>query len=126
MPDNRSTPEAFLGTWRIREIGEHTREEIDFAGPAEVVFAEDGLGSIRFMSTQADLDCRFVNRAGEVFAEFTWAGYSGVTPISGRGWAHVLKTGGMMGHLYVHRQSDANFTAVRARKRLKLFQRDPE
>ncbi len=123
MSDERTTPEAFLGTWRIREIGEHTPEDIDLAGPAEVVFVKDGLGSIRFMSTQADLDCRFVDRAGEVFAEFTWAGYRGTAPASGRGWACVLKTGGMMGHLYVHRQGDANFTAVRARKRLKLFQR---
>ena len=74
MSDERTTPEAFLGTWRIREIGEHTPEDIDLAGPAEVVFVKDGLGSIRFMSTQADLDCRFVNRGGEAFAEFTsWA-----------------------------------------------------
>ncbi len=123
MSDERTTPEAFLGTWRIREIGEHTPEDIDLAGPAEVVFVKDGLGSIRFMSTQADLDCRFVDRAGEVFAEFTWAGYRGTAPASGRGWACVLKTGGMMGHLYYHRQGDANFTAVRARKRLGLFQR---
>ncbi len=124
MPDERTTPEVYLGTWRIREIGEHTREGIDLVGPAEVVFDKDGLGSIRIMSTQADLDCRFVDRAGEVFAEFTWVGYRGCATVSGRGWAHVLKTGGMMGHLYVHRQGDANFTAVRARKRLGVFQRD--
>ncbi len=124
MSEERTTPEAFLGTWRIREIGEHTPEDIDLAGPAEVVFVKDGLGSIRFISTQADLDCRFVDRAGEVFAEFTWAGYRGTARASGRGWAHVLKTDGMMGHLYVHRQGDANFTAVRAKKRLRLFQRD--
>ena len=123
MPDERTTPEAFLGTWRIKEIGEHSRDEIDLAGPAEIVFDRDGLGSIRFMSNQADLDCRFVNRAGEVFAEFSWAGYRGTTPVSGRGWAHVLKTGGMMGHVYVHRQGDANFTAVKHRKRHGIFQR---
>ncbi len=123
MSDERTTPEAFLGTWRIREIGEHTPEDIDLAGPAEVEFVKDGLGSIRFMSTQADLDCRFVDRAGEVFAEFTWAGYRGTAPASGRGWACVLKTGGMMGHLYVHRLCEANFTAVRSSKSLKLFQR---
>ena len=123
MPDEPTTPEAYLGTWSIQEIGEHTREGIDMVGPAQIVFDKDGLGSIRFMSTQADLDCRFVNRAGEVFAEFTWAGYRGTAPASGRGWACVLKTGGMMGHLYVHRQGDANFTAVRAKKRLGLFQR---
>ena len=123
MPDERTTPEAYLGTWCIHEIGEHTREEIDLAGPAEMVFEKDGLGSIRFLSSHADLDCRFVNRGGEVFAEFTWAGYRDDTPVSGRGWACVLKTGAMMGELYVHRQGDANFTAVRARKRQGLFQR---
>ncbi len=80
-----------------RQDGEHTREGIDLVGPAEVVFDKDGLGSIRFMSTQADLDCRFVDRAGEVFVEFTWVGYRGTAPASGRGWACVLKTGGMMG-----------------------------
>jgi len=42
MSDERTTPEAFLGTWRIREIGEHTPEDIDLAGPAEVVFVKDG------------------------------------------------------------------------------------
>ncbi len=124
MPDEPTKPEAYLGTWRIREIGERTREDIDLAGPAEIVFDKDGLGSIRFMSTRGDLDCRFVDQAGEVFAEFTWAGYRGTARASGRGWAHVLKTGGMTGHLYVHGQGDANFTAVRAKKRLGLFQRD--
>ena len=124
MTDERTTPEAYLGTWRIQEIGERIREGIDLVGPAEIVFDKDGLGSIRFMSIQGDMDCRFVDQAGEVFAEFTWAGYRGTARASGRGWAHVLKTGGMMGHLYVHRQGDANFTAVRAKKRLKLFQRD--
>ena len=124
MTDERTTPEAYLGTWRIQEIGERIREGIDLVGPAEIVFDKDGLGSIRFMSTRGDMDCRFVDQAGEVFAEFTWAGYRGTARASGRGWAHVLKTGGMMGHIYVHRQGDANFTAVRAKKRLKLFQRD--
>ena len=124
MTDEPTTPESYLGTWRIQEIGERIREGIDLVGPAEIVFDKDGLGSIRFMSTRGDMDCRFVDQAGEVFAEFTWAGYRGTARASGRGWAHVLKTGGMVGHLYVHRQSDANFTAVRAKKRLKLFQRD--
>ena len=124
MSDERTTPEAFLGTWRIREIGENTPEDIDLAGPAQIVFDKDGLGSIRFMSTRGDMDCRFVDQAGVVFAEFTWAGYRGTARASGRGWAHVLKTGGMIGHLYVHRQGDVNFTAVRAKKRLGLFQRD--
>ncbi len=124
MTDERTTPESYLGTWRIREIGERIREGINLVGPAEIVFDKDGLGSIRFMSTQGDMDCHFVDQAGEVFAEFTWAGYRGTARASGRGWAHVLKTGGMMGHLYVHRQGDANFTAVRAKKRRKLFQRD--
>ncbi len=124
MTDEPTTPVSYLGTWHIQEIGERIREGIDLVGPAEIVFDKDGLGSIRFMSTQGDMDCRFVDRAGEVFAEFTWAGYRGTARASGRGWAHVLKTGGMVGHLYVHRQGDANFTAVRAKKRLKLFQRD--
>jgi len=69
--------------------------EIDLADLAKIVFDEDGLGSIRFMSTRADLDCRFRDRAGQVFAEFTWAGYRDGTPVLGRGWACVLKTGGV-------------------------------
>ena len=97
--------------------------EIDLADLAKIVFDEDGLGSIRFMSTRADLDCRFRDRAGQVFAEFTWAGYRDGTPVLGRGWACVLKTGGMMEHIYIHRQGDANFTAVRHRKRRGIFQR---
>ncbi len=85
--------------------------------------AKDGIQSRsekpRFLGTT-----QFSGGTGEAFAEFTWAGYRGTAPASGRGWACVLKTGGMTGHLYVHRQGDANFTAVRARKRLGLFQRD--
>ncbi len=43
MTDERTTPEVYLGTWRIREIGEHTSEGIDLVGPAEVVFDKDAL-----------------------------------------------------------------------------------
>jgi len=28
MTDERTTPEAYLGTWRIREIGERTRGHV--------------------------------------------------------------------------------------------------
>ena len=118
MTDERTTPEAYLGTWRIQEIGERTRGDIDLVGPAEIVFDKDGLGSIRFMSIQGDMDCRFVDQAGEVFAEFTWAGYRRaarrhVEPDLGRGRARA--DGGFRrtpAGRFSHRVNDASCSGV--------------
>lgn len=119
MYDERTIPESFLGTWRIREVGEHTRKEIDLSGRAVITFDKDGGGSLRFFWVKADIDCRSSTRGGSAFVDFTWAGTRDGSPVSGRGWATVLKTGGMMGHLWVHREGDANFTAVRQGPKLR-------
>lgn len=113
MHDDRTIPESFLGSWRIKEVGEHLRKEIDLAGRATITYNKDGGGSLRFFGIKVDIDCRCSVRSGDTFIEFTWPDTRDGSPVSGRGWATVLKTGGMMGHLWVRRQGDANFTAIR-------------
>lgn len=113
MHNERIIPDAFLATWRIREVSDHTRDEIDRSGRAMISFEKDGGGFLKLLGVDASIDCRTSTRGGSTFVDFTWAGTRNGSPASGRGWAHILKTGGMMGHLWAHGEGDANFTAVR-------------
>lgn len=111
----RAMPRAFVGRWRITEVGEHGRDEIDRPGRATVAFDRDCGGSLRFMGVEAVLDCRSSTRGGAAVVDFTWAGTRNGAPVSGRGWAQALETGGLSGHLWAHGEGDADFTAVKDR-----------
>ncbi len=117
MPREPKPHPEFVDAWRIREVGNRTREQIDLGGRAVITFDDRGGGALHLFGIDAGLDCGYGIRARAKFVEFSWEGLDDDSRISGRGWAHVLPTGGMMGHFFIHRGEDFSFTAVRLRPR---------
>jgi len=113
MTTNRSPFPEFVDTWRIREVGDFPLDEIDQLGKAVIQFDPNGFGMLRFRRVKAEIDCRYMERGRSHFVDFTWFGTNDQSVATGRGWACVLQTGGLMGRLFVHRGQDWPFTATR-------------
>ena len=47
------------------------------------------------------------------FVEFSWAGYDGCDPASGRGWARLEPGGALKGRLFIHQSDESAFAAYR-------------
>ncbi|MBI1851779.1 MAG: hypothetical protein HYR85_15675 [Planctomycetes bacterium] len=106
------TPQCFIGTWRIVEMETWDADAFDLAGPAHFTFAKDGFGRFRFIAVEGDMDCRFVERDGKPFVEFSWSGNDESDAASGRGWATV-DGDAMTGRIFIHDGDDSAFTAKR-------------
>ena len=113
MIASRNPFPEFVDTWRIREVGNFPLDEIDRLGKAVIQFDLNGFGVLRLRWVKAEIDCRYIERARSHFVEFTWFGANAESMAAGRGWACVLQTGGLMGHLFVHRGQDWSFMATR-------------
>ena len=48
----------FIGTWRITEMDMWETEAFDGPSQARFFFAGDGLGSLRFLGVEGEMDCR--------------------------------------------------------------------
>jgi hypothetical protein len=105
---------AFLGTWRIGEMEAWDEDFLDLLGPARITFARGGLGSLRFGALEGELDCRFGERGGEPLVEFSWQGIEEGDSVSGRGWAVLVPSGALTGHIFVHHGDDSAFCAAKA------------
>ena len=102
----------FIGSWRITEMEVWDRDAIDLVGPAHIVFGAEGHGSFRFIAVEGQLDCRFAERDGLPFVEFSWTGHDEMDPASGRGFATV--EGDVMGgRIFFHDGDESAFTAKR-------------
>jgi hypothetical protein len=108
-----SNLEPFLGTWKITEMELWSEEAINQFEPAQVVFTPDGLGSIRFIAVQGDLDCRSGQRDGRPAIEWSWVGWDDRDDASGRGWCILSKDGGLDGVICFHLGDCSTFHAVR-------------
>lgn len=106
------TPVAFVGRWRIDSMEAWDRDAFELLGPAYFTFEKDGLGMLRFIAVEGQMDCRFGSRDGKALVEFSWDGHDEADPASGRGWA-VLEGHVLTGRIYFHLGDDSAFTAVR-------------
>ncbi|HTX55405.1 MAG TPA: hypothetical protein VMD08_18525 [Candidatus Baltobacteraceae bacterium] len=59
------------------------------------------------------MGCRYGQRGGRPWVDFTWEGNDECDPASGRGWAKLLKDGSLAGHIYFHQGEDSGFKAIR-------------
>ena len=110
--EGSSTETAFLGSWRITEMELWDQDAVDLLGPGHFSFAADRFGRFCFVAVQGDMDCRFEDRDGRPFVEFSWAGGDDSDPASGRGWAAV--DGDVLtGVIYIHGGDESEFTATR-------------
>ena len=111
----KSVRDSFVGSWRIVEMEQWEREDIDELGPARIQFNRDGTGELRFLVVQGGIDCRFETRDGKPFVEFSWSGFSEMDEACGRGWAELETGNRLRGRLFFHLGDDSAFAAVRRR-----------
>ncbi len=88
--------------------------DLEPSEPAFVELADDGTGRFGFAAVTGWMDCRWSERDGRPFVEFSWDGNDEEAQASGRGWAVLGEDGTLSGHLFFHMGDDSRFRAVRA------------
>lgn len=92
---------AFAGNWRIVEIDAWDVGDLGLLGPAYISFRKDKTGEFQFVAIVGTTDCRYSERAGRPFVEFTWDGNDESDHITGRGWA-VIEMDGAPQRTHLH------------------------
>ncbi|HWO68042.1 MAG TPA: hypothetical protein VNO31_49205 [Umezawaea sp.] len=100
------------GRWRIVEMDKWERDAIDLVEPGFIEFTRDGTGEFGFIAVNGWMDCRWSERDGRPFVEFTWEGNDEMDQVCGRGWAVLAEDGTLIGHLHIHLGEDSGFRAT--------------
>jgi hypothetical protein len=114
---DRSTPGAFLGHWRITTMELWAMDAIELLGRGVFAFEDEAFGEFRFIAVRGWMDCRFAERDGKPFVEFSWQGKDEMDDASGRGWGVIEDDGTLAGRIYFHQGDDSAFTAMRTTSR---------
>jgi hypothetical protein len=104
-------PKSFHGSWRIIQMDEWDEEYLDLVETAHITIDKRGQGEFVFGTVKGWLDCRFTEREGLPFVEFSWEGLSEEDSMCGRGWASLQSDGSLKGHLFIHLSDDSAFLA---------------
>ena len=115
MPTPTAAKRLFTGVWRIVDTELWNLDDLDLLEPAHLTLEPGGLGTLRLLAIDADLDYRIVERDGRPAAEFSFEGSDEGDRISGRGWA-ILDGEQLRGRLFFHRGDDSAFTASRGER----------
>ena len=102
-----------VGTWNITEMELWSEEAIHKFEPAQIDIKPNGLGSIRFIAVQGDLDCHPGQRDGRPSVEWSWLGCDDSDDASGRGWCILREDGTLTGMICFHLGDCSTFHAVR-------------
>ncbi len=79
---------SFHGSWRIVHMDEWDEEYLDLVETAHITIDKRGQGEFVFGAVKGWLDCRFTERDGLPFLEFSWEGLSeGDSVVAGDGQA---------------------------------------
>jgi hypothetical protein len=103
---------GLTGRWRIVEMDNWDRDAINLVAPGFIEFAKKGTGEFGFIAVRGWLDCRWSERNGRPFVEFSWEGVDEGDQVNGRGWAVVAEDGGLIGHLFFHLGDESGFRAT--------------
>ena len=103
--------ERFKGFWRFEEMELWDEDFMNLLGPANITFDDDALGSFEFGAVVGFIDCRFSERDGKPFVEFSWQGKNDTDDDSGRGWGMITDEGNLHGRIFFHCSDDSAFTA---------------
>lgn len=101
-----------VGRWRIVEMEMWDQEAINLVRPGFIEFANDGTSHFGFIVVTGRMDCRWAERDGQPFVEFSWDGDDEGDLVSGRGWAALALDGTLSGHLFFHMGDDSSFRAT--------------
>ena len=105
----KASQSPVVGRWRIVEADLWDRDHLDLCGPASFVLRANGHGEIAFGAMQASLDVD----DGPDEIGFTWAGFDGVTEVSGAGSAELQDDGSLQIEFEYHLGDEAVLKAVR-------------
>lgn len=103
--------ETLLGRWRIIEMNEYARSDVDAVEPGYIRFASGRHGDFAYAAVHGWMDCQFIEHEGRPGWEFTWEGNDGGDPVHGRGWVNLVDEHEIEGQIFVHLGGDATFRA---------------
>ena len=103
---------GLIGRWRITWMETWKQDYVDEEVEGFFRFDPDGTGKFQFYCVKGGIDYREVERGGKPAVEFSWDGYDGMVPASGRGWA-VIDGDNIEGWVFIHLDLDSAFQAVR-------------
>lgn len=103
---------GIYGYWRIKEMEMWDQDFIDAEVPGYFLFDDDHSGEFQFGYVHGYMDCRFSNRNGKDFVEFSFDGNDEMDPASGRGFA-TIEGDVLIGRLFFHGGDDSDFKAER-------------
>jgi hypothetical protein len=92
-------------------MDEWNEEYLDLVEIAYITIDKRGQGEFVFGAVRGRLDCRFTERDGLPFVEFSWEGLSEGDSVCGRGWASLQYDESLEGHLFIHQSDDSAFVA---------------
>ena len=101
----------FIGEWHITQMDKWDKKAINLVSQANIIFNDDDMGSFLFIAVRGFMDCRFSQRDGKPFVEFSWQGRDERDEALGRGWAMIAEDGSMNGHIFIHCSEDSSFKA---------------
>ena len=102
--------EWFEGKWRIVHTDMWDDEALDRIVPAYISFGKEGMGRMRLIAVDVDVDYRSGAWGGTPLVEFTFLGEDDGDPTSGRGWAR-LEDDKLRGRVFFHRGDESLFVA---------------
>ena len=100
-----------IDRWRITEMDEWDSDAIDLVQPAFIEFSGDRHGAFGFIVVRGWMDCRPFERDGLPGVEFSWNGDDDGRETSGRGWAVLVDSETVEGHIFFHLGMDSAFVA---------------
>ena len=108
-----SNGKQFVGAWHITDMEVWDTDAINLLGRANITFDDDEMGSFEFIAVVGFTDCRYSQRDGRPFVEFSWQGRDDSDDACGRGWATIEDNGKMRGRIFIHCGDDSAFNAQR-------------
>lgn len=104
----------FKGRWRIVEMPDFEKVDIDEEIPAYIDLDEKGRGSFQFIHVYGEIDARFTTEGGQPCLDFAWAGSDEGDEVCGRGQARLAPEGVMHGTFFIFQGDQYDFTAEAA------------
>ncbi|MCW4465396.1 hypothetical protein OK351_07765 [Glutamicibacter sp. MNS18] len=111
MNRRANATDKLIGRWRIIEMDNWDREEIDALEPSFITFSKGMHGEFAFIAAHGWMDCRPIEWNGHPGVEFTWEGNDDGDPVHGRGWVALVDDDEIEGHIYIHLGENSGFRA---------------
>ncbi|WP_431710454.1 hypothetical protein [Glutamicibacter uratoxydans] len=103
--------DKLVGRWRIIEMDEYARSDVDAVEPGYIRFVSGLHGDFAYGSVHGWMDCQAIEKDGLPGFEFTWEGVQGDDQVHGRGWAYLVDEHEIAGHIYIHLGENVAFRA---------------